>query len=191
VPARLAEPPARYRTPAGSVAFCYAARLSSRVGAVAEFGSVNPANAARGLPSVAAVGGTPDRRRTRTRCRDGAGRTRATAREAVAGAHIVALCTLGAEPVLNASWLTPGSTVISIGSIEPDRHEVGTGVVAEAARVVVDDPGTAAAHAGPIVEAIRAGTLTYDEVIGLGDVLTGRRTGAPASVGLRLSFTRM
>jgi ornithine cyclodeaminase/alanine dehydrogenase-like protein (mu-crystallin family) len=38
-----------------SVAFCYAARLSADGAAVSKFGSVNPANAARGLPTVSAV----------------------------------------------------------------------------------------------------------------------------------------
>jgi ornithine cyclodeaminase len=38
-----------------SVAFCYAARLSPDGAAVSKFGSVNPANSARGLPSVTAL----------------------------------------------------------------------------------------------------------------------------------------
>ena len=38
-----------------SVAFCYAARLSPDGAAVSKFGSVNPANSARGLPSVNAL----------------------------------------------------------------------------------------------------------------------------------------
>ena len=38
-----------------SVAFCYAARLSAGGAAVSKFGSVNPANAARGRPTVSAV----------------------------------------------------------------------------------------------------------------------------------------
>ena len=38
-----------------SVAFCYAARLSPGGAAVSKFGSVNPANSARGLPSVTAL----------------------------------------------------------------------------------------------------------------------------------------
>ncbi|MFJ2440511.1 MULTISPECIES: ornithine cyclodeaminase family protein [unclassified Streptomyces] len=38
-----------------SVTFCYLSRLSADTGAVAKFGSVNPANQQRGLPSVSAV----------------------------------------------------------------------------------------------------------------------------------------
>ncbi|WP_406162158.1 hypothetical protein [Streptomyces canus] len=36
----------------------------------------------------------------------------------------------------------------------------------------MDDPVTAAEHAGPVVDALRTGLLT--DLVGLGDVLTGR-----------------
>ena len=39
----------------GSVSFCYAARLALTEGAVCKFGSVNPSNAARGVPTISAV----------------------------------------------------------------------------------------------------------------------------------------
>jgi ornithine cyclodeaminase/alanine dehydrogenase-like protein (mu-crystallin family) len=237
----------------GSVAFCYAARLSPHDGAVSKFGSVNPANTAGGLPSIAAVivvldpvtgrpaaimdgavittrrtaaasavavealsardaaclavlgCGTQGREHVRTlprvrpikavrlwapsaarraaAARELAAETGldvracATAREAVAGAQIVALCTLSSDPLIESSWLAPGATVVSIGSIEPDRREVGADVVTGAARVVVDDPDTAAAHAGPIVDALRTGGLTRADLIGLGDVLAGKEPG--------------
>lgn len=41
--------------PAGSTAFCYAARTSPEAGAVCKFGSVNPGNAAAGAPTISAT----------------------------------------------------------------------------------------------------------------------------------------
>ena len=100
-----------------------------------------------------------------------------TAEQAVDGAPIVAACTLSHEPVVRGAWLAAGSTVISIGSFEPHRSEVDADVVARSAAVVVDDPATAAGHAGPIVTAIGAGTLDRTDLVALGDVLVGRHAG--------------
>lgn len=237
----------------GSVAFCYAARLSKHSEPVSKFGSVNPANLGRGIPTISAVivvldavtgepiafmdgtfvttrrtaaasavavdllapphatsvavvgSGVQAREHVRllTRVRqvkkvrmwspsqqhrtvaanelaDETGidiRPAATAQEAVSGAEVVVLCTLSSTPVVTASWLSPGATVLSIGSIEPDRSEVGPDVVEAAGRVVVDDVETAAAHAGPIVQSLRSGVLNRDDLGGLGDVLVGKTGG--------------
>lgn len=234
-----------------SVVFAYVSRLSADTGAVAKFGSVNPANARAGLPTIHAVisaldpvtgqlvavmDGTavttlrtaagsavavdalaaPDATRLAVlgsgtqalahvraiaRVRDLTSvhlwspnpgrRTRAaetlaaelpfpvepsaTAREAVTGASVVAACTLSTTPVVHGEWLTPGCTVVSVGSFEPTRSEVDPDVLRRSAAVVADDPETAAEHAGPIVDALREGLLTPDDLIPLGAVLTGRR----------------
>jgi ornithine cyclodeaminase/alanine dehydrogenase-like protein (mu-crystallin family) len=53
-----ADQPVRLMLPVpqdGSLAFCYAARLSPGSGAVSKFGSLNPGNAAAGLPTVSAT----------------------------------------------------------------------------------------------------------------------------------------
>lgn len=248
-----------------SVVFAYLARLSADTGAVAKFGSVNPGNAAAGLPTVHAVinaldpvtGGlaavmdgtavttlrtaaagavafdalaTADsaelgllgsgtqalaHARSVARVRElrsvrvwsphPGRRARAaerlaaelglaveavgTAEEAVAGASMVAACTLSTTPVVRGEWLAPGCTVISVGSFEPTRSEVDAEVVRRAAAVVVDDPVTAAEHAGPVVEALARGTLAPDDLIPLGGVLTGgrrARTG-PDDIVLHIS----
>ncbi|MGQ4433179.1 MULTISPECIES: ornithine cyclodeaminase family protein [unclassified Streptomyces] len=234
-----------------SVVFAYVSRLSADTGAVAKFGSVNPANARAGLPTIHAVisaldpvtgqlvavmDGTavttlrtaagsavavdalavPDATRLAVlgsgtqalahvraiaRVRDltsvhlwspNPGRRTlaaetlaaelpfpvepsATAREAVTGASVVAACTLSTTPVVHGEWLTPGCTVVSVGSFEPTRSEVDPDVLRRSAAVVADDPETAAEHAGPIVGALREGLLTPDDLIPLGAVLTGRR----------------
>ncbi|UUU20336.1 EamA family transporter [Streptomyces sp. DSM 40750] len=104
----------------------------------------------------------------------------ATAEEAVAGADIVAACTLSEQPVVLGSWLPKGCTVVSVGSVEPTRCETDPEVLRRARAVVVDDPGTAAGHCGPVVTALRSGDLVRQDLIALGDVVVGRaaaRTG--------------
>ncbi|NEA99568.1 ornithine cyclodeaminase family protein [Streptomyces sp. SID13726] len=235
-----------------SVVFAYVSRLSADSGAVAKFGSVNPGNAAAGLPTVHAVVSvldpvtgrlsavmdgtavttlrtaaasavavdalaTPDSTdlavlgsgvqalahvRAVARVRDlksvrlwspapehraRAARTLAaeldlaveaadSAESAVTGATLVATCTLSATPVLRGRWLAPGCTVVSVGSFEPTRREVDPEVLRRSAAVVVDDPVAAAAHAGPVVDALAAGVLAESDLVGLGAVLTGRAT---------------
>ncbi|MGV9247337.1 ornithine cyclodeaminase family protein [Streptomyces sp. NPDC003710] len=234
-----------------SVVFSYVARLSADTGPVAKFGSVNPGNAAAGLPTVHAVinaldpvtgqlvavldgtavttlrtaaasavafdvlatadsadlgllgagtqalaharavarvrplrsvrvwSRTPDRRERAARVlADELGvpvRAVVTAREAVTGLPMVAVCTLSRSPVLHADWLTPGCTVVSVGSFEPTRSEVGPETVRRATAVVVDDPATARDHAGPVVAALRDRLLAAEDLIPLGGVVTGRR----------------
>jgi len=251
-----AELPGKIMHPSGfddSVVFAYLARLSADTGPVAKIGSVNPGNAAAGLPTIHAVINaldpvtgqlvavmdgtavttlrtaaasavafdalaTPDsaelgligsgtqalaHARCVARVRDLRAvriwsptperRARAarllaaelgipvkavdSAEEAVAGLPMVAACTLSSTPVVRGEWLAPGCTVVSVGSFEPSRSEVDTEVVRRSAAVVVDEAETAAEHAGPVVDALRAGTLTRQDLIPLGEVLTGRREG--------------
>jgi ornithine cyclodeaminase/alanine dehydrogenase-like protein (mu-crystallin family) len=237
----------------GSVAFCYASRLSPDDGAVSKFGSINPANSALQLPSISALivvldadTGRPSaimdgtvittrrtaaasavavdalsrvdakslavlgcgvqgrehvRMLTRVRSFDSihlwsrdpqscaAAATvlgaetgldvvvHSSAQEAVRGADVVVTATLSSVPVVEGRWLEPGATVVSVGSISPDRCEVVADVVSSAGLVVVDDADAAAAHAGPIVGALEAGHLKRSDLVSLGDVLVGRHPG--------------
>ena len=67
-----------------------------------------------------------------------------------------------------------------MGSFEPTRSEVDAEVVRRAKAVVVDDPATAAEHAGPVVDALRDRLLARADLIGLGHVLTGARSARTA-----------
>lgn len=104
-------------------------------------------------------------------------RAMGTAEEAVDGADIVATCTNSREPVLRGGWLAPGCTVVSVGSFQRDRCEVGPEMVTASATVAVDDVATAAEHAGPVVRALAAGGLAESDLLGLGDVACGRVAG--------------
>ena len=99
-----------------------------------------------------------------------------SAGEAVAGSPLVVTCTLSQHPVMTVEQLTPGATVISVGSFEAHRSEVPPELV-RAARVVVDDVGTALRHAGPVVRGVAAGALRPEDLVSLGDVLVGHAPG--------------
>ncbi|KAB2348322.1 ornithine cyclodeaminase family protein [Actinomadura rudentiformis] len=233
------------------VAFCYVSQLPG-TGPVAKFGSVNPGNGERGLPSVSAMVTVLDETTGRpvaiiegtsvTTLRTSAAsavavdhlartdasrlaiigcgvqgqahvraiaavrtlseirlysRTAASAtalaaslekelglsfnvagsaQEAVEGADIVAACTTSEQPVVRGAWLSPGCTVISVGSFTPDHSEVDAEVLARAAAIVVDDVATAAEQAGPVVSALRDGDLAEADLLPLGRVTAGLAT---------------
>jgi ornithine cyclodeaminase len=113
---------------------------------------------------------SPSSRRVRTAAELGA-RAVDSAQEAVAGADIVVACTLSREPVVRGAWLSPGAVVVSVGSFEPTRREVDEDLVRGAAAVVVDDPETAAGHAGPLI-----GVVAEADLVALGAVVTGLRS---------------
>ncbi|WP_020123865.1 hypothetical protein [Streptomyces canus] len=98
--------------------------------------------------------------------------------EAVADACPVAARTPGPTPVVRGTRPVPGCAVVGGGAFEAGRREADTGVLRRSARVVVDDPATAAEHAGPVGGALRTGLPTG--LVGLGDVPTGRAVARAA-----------
>jgi ornithine cyclodeaminase/alanine dehydrogenase-like protein (mu-crystallin family) len=111
-------------------------------------------------------------------------RAATSAREAVRGADVLACCTSSVTPVLDAGWLAPGATVISIGSFAPGRHEVPAELAIRADAVVVDDVATALADAGPVIAAAAASGGFAERLIPLGAVVAGLRAARRADTDL-------
>lgn len=105
----------------------------------------------------------------------------ASAEECVRDAELVVTCTTSATPVVQAAWLTPGSTLISVGSFASDRLEYDQDVLEQADVIVVDDVETARADAGPVAHALGTGTLVDNQVTTLGAVLVGDAPGRSSS----------
>ncbi|MCE1178373.1 MAG: ornithine cyclodeaminase family protein [Micrococcales bacterium] len=95
---------------------------------------------------------------------------------AVREADVVVLCTTSMTPVIDAAWVRPGATVVSIGSFAPDRHEAGQDLLGLDV-VAVDDVHTNVEHAGPVMQALEAGTLAEGDLVALGAILAGHRPG--------------
>ncbi len=95
----------------------------------------------------------------------------ASAREAIAGADVVALATNAYEPVLDGAWLEPGQHV---GSVQ--GHELDAETIRRADLVVVRSREEATHHFAPGHEP-RASSERHRlerESVELGEVLAGR-----------------
>ena len=93
--------------------------------------------------------------------------------DAVAGADIVlaAARSRGEQPILFGDWLTPGATVVSIGSTVPQQREIDASVVAWADLIVCDVLDEVLDATGDMIAATQAGVDTHAKSIGLTEFL--------------------
>lgn len=104
-------------------------------------------------------------------------RTTETAEEAVRGADMVVLATSAASPVVEVSWIAPGSHIVSVGAPRRDQREMDPALTA-AGRLFVDSRAGALAESGDIVMGMAEGRFGTDHVVGeLGELVLGRVSG--------------
>jgi alanine dehydrogenase len=100
-----------------------------------------------------------------------------TAEEAVRGADLIVLATASATPVVDMSWIAPGSHIVSVGAPRPDQREIDPALVARA-RLFVDSRAGALAESGDIVIGMAEGRFDERHICGeLGDLVLGRIEG--------------
>src|SRR5690606_25930851 len=96
----------------------------------------------------------------------------ADARAVVEGAGVL-LCAArshGELPLFDGGWLTPGVTVVSIGSTLPEQREIDPETVRRAALIVADMPEEVVHDTGDMIAAAAAGVAFADKLVSLADV---------------------
>lgn len=99
-----------------------------------------------------------------------------TARDAVDGADVVSTMTFAQQPMdplIEAGWLGDGVHLNTAGATRLGVAEIGNDIVSRCALVVVDDREQARIESGALEAAVDAGHLSWDDVVQLGDVVTG------------------
>jgi alanine dehydrogenase len=100
-----------------------------------------------------------------------------TAEEAVRGADLVVLATSSPTPVVDVSWISPGSHIVSVGACRPDQREMAPELVARA-RLFVDSRAAALVESGDVVMGIAERRFGQDHIAGeLGELVLGRVPG--------------
>jgi ornithine cyclodeaminase len=103
--------------------------------------------------------------------------TAASAEEAVRGADVVVTATNATEPVLERSWLEPGTHVNSVGGRPPRMVELDPATIADSA-FFVDRRESTENEAGDYIRALEEGAIGPDHIRAeLGEVLIGANEG--------------
>src|SRR5262249_54567888 len=100
-----------------------------------------------------------------------------TAEEAVRQSDIVLTITSANEPILDGTWLAPGTFVCGVGATGPKRRELDDDAVGAAALVVVEHFETARQECGELIHAVAEHRLHWDAVRELKDVVSGAVPG--------------
>ncbi|HWK93365.1 MAG TPA: ornithine cyclodeaminase family protein [Luteimicrobium sp.] len=98
----------------------------------------------------------------------------------VADADLVVCATSAGEPLFDGALVRDGACVVAIGSHEPGRRELDSGLMRRAF-VVVEDRATAMRECGDVVLAVDEGALRPDDLVPLADLVRGhaRATDRP------------
>ncbi|MEX1058749.1 MAG: ornithine cyclodeaminase family protein, partial [Natronospirillum sp.] len=97
--------------------------------------------------------------------------------KAVGQADIVSCATLSSEPLIRGEWLSPGTHVDLVGSFTPAMREADNQVMALSS-VFVDTVAGALKETGDLIDPIREGAITEDDIQGeFRDLCNGRHTG--------------
>ena len=96
---------------------------------------------------------------------------------AVEGADLVITVTASREPLVRAEWLSPGVTVIAVGSDAPDKRELYADVLARADKIVADSIPQCL-RLGEIHHAVESGAITKEKIYAeLGEITAGLKPG--------------
>lgn len=101
----------------------------------------------------------------------------ASAEEAVRGSDLIGTVTTAASPLFDADWLAAGTHINAAGSNALVRQELSESAVRRCGLVCVDSVPTALAEAGDLLPLLEKGRLHQRQLVELGDVIIGRRTG--------------
>lgn len=100
-----------------------------------------------------------------------------TAREAVSGAHVVCTVTSSRTPVLEGSWISPGTHINAVGASISTARELDSACV-KMARLFVDKRESTMAEAGDFLVPKSEGLLDDSHILGeLGDLMLNRAEG--------------
>lgn len=100
--------------------------------------------------------------------------------------NLIVTTTPAAEPLLSVEHLQPGTHITAVGSDTPHKQELDARILARADLVVADSISQCLER-GEIYQAIKAGLLTQDRLVELGDLISGEAPGRSSDIQISVA----
>jgi ornithine cyclodeaminase/alanine dehydrogenase-like protein (mu-crystallin family) len=101
----------------------------------------------------------------------------ASAEAAVRESEIVITITTSRTPILRGQWLRAGTHINAAGVNWAEKRELDDDAVTRAARIAVDDRAQAAIECGDLIPLVGRGTLSWEQIGELGEIVAGKIPG--------------
>lgn len=82
------------------------------------------------------------------------------------GADIISSATPSEKPLLRGGWVSPGTHVDLVGAYKPTMCEADAELIGKADQIFIDTVEGAKDEAGDLIQAVQAGTFSFDEIAG-------------------------
>lgn len=97
--------------------------------------------------------------------------------EACTDADLIITATNSLEPVLRGSWIAPGAHVMAMGANRIQARELDAAALASFDVIAADDVEQARIESGDLTAAADAGTIRWDGIVRMGDIVAGVSPG--------------
>ena len=109
-----------------------------------------------------------------------------SAEECVRDVDILITITGADDPVLEGSWISPGTHINGIGATGVNRRELDVDSVSRANIVVVENLEQARADCGELIYAAERGGFDWAKAVEIAPVITGETPGRPSNDAITL-----
>ena len=99
-----------------------------------------------------------------------------SAKSVASQCNLIITATASNEPLLNENDILNGTHITAMGSDTPGKRELGPGII-KSADLVVADSIDQCQERGEIACALRDGDISKQQIVELGDVLSGKKLG--------------
>jgi len=99
-----------------------------------------------------------------------------SAKSVASECNLIITATASNEPLLNKNDILNGTHITAMGSDTPGKRELGPGII-KSADLVVADSIDQCQERGEIACALRDGDISKQQIVELGDVLSGKKLG--------------